>query len=134
MDNVNNDFECKQCGNCCSCILPLSNKEIERIKNYIHKNKINPNTANNILQKEFVDKCPFLNEQNKCSIYEVRPEICRWFRCDLYSNNKAPFNHSNKKMHNMLTTFYPKFLSPRTDLLKEASKEYYEYKKRVFRR
>lgn len=26
--------------------------------------------------------CPFLNDQNKCSIYEDRPYICKIFKCD----------------------------------------------------
>ena len=31
------DFNCKQCGNCCACVLMVSQKEINRIKNYINK-------------------------------------------------------------------------------------------------
>lgn len=38
--------------------------------------------------------CPFLSDSKKCVIYEVRPEICRHFKCDhnleaaIYSRNK----------------------------------------------
>lgn len=76
--------ECSNCGQCCSNFLPVSNKEIKNIHRYIQKKKISE-------QKHFVPAasqtldwtCPFRdNSERKCVIYNVRPAICRDFRCD----------------------------------------------------
>ena len=78
------DGECSSCGNCCSRILPVSGKEVRRISEYIRKHHI----------KECVNRpptsvpvqdwtCPFRDNMKRiCTIYEVRPAICRDFRCD----------------------------------------------------
>lgn len=76
--------ECANCGQCCSNFLPVSKKEIKNINRYIQKKKISE-------QKNFVPAarhtldwtCPFRdNSARKCVIYDVRPAICRDFRCD----------------------------------------------------
>lgn len=76
--------ECSCCGECCSDFLPISDKEIRRIRAYIEKNNIKE-------QKHFLPlavpmqdfTCPFRNNiEKKCVIYEVRLAICRDFRCD----------------------------------------------------
>ena len=75
--------KCSNCGQCCSDFLPISNKEIKTIKRYIEQHKIKecnhlPIIVNNVLDLT----CPFRdNVNNKCTIYEVRPEICRNFIC-----------------------------------------------------
>ena len=79
------DGDCSNCGNCCSDLLPISSKEIKEIKRHIHKHKIKES-------KHFLPTserigwdltCPFRdNDKQKCTIYEVRPEICRSFKCD----------------------------------------------------
>ena len=78
------DGECSRCGNCCSDFLPVSDKEIEKIKKYIIKNKIIeqkhlPPTAEPLMYFT----CPFFNSNyKKCVIYSVRPAICQDFQCD----------------------------------------------------
>lgn len=78
------DKKCSSCGNCCSNFLPISKKEITRIKQYIKKHGIKPSVhilpvANNIL--DFT--CPFRDNQKKiCTIYAVRPVICQKFICN----------------------------------------------------
>lgn len=76
--------ECSGCGQCCSNFLPISGKEIKKIRRYIQKKKITE-------QKHIVPTvgptvdwtCPFRdNTSRKCVIYQVRPAICRDFRCD----------------------------------------------------
>ena len=79
---VNGD--CSNCGQCCGNYLPVSKTDIKRIKQYIAKNDIKEQirrlpVANNV----FDFQCPFRDEGNKkCTIYEVRPAICRDFKCD----------------------------------------------------
>lgn len=73
--------KCSGCGECCGDILHLSRKEIKRIAKYIKQNKIEA-TPRNILVA-YDNTCPFRDNANKkCKIYEVRPDICRVFKCD----------------------------------------------------
>lgn len=109
--------KCSGCGACCTNILPLSNNEIRSIKYYIKKNNIKEqiHILNVMAEKPVLDMtCPFLNNQdnNRCTIYEVRPEICREFKCDeaLFDNDGAKLINfmNNKKNYNVRETFFPK--------------------------
>ena len=76
---------CKQCGSCCGNILPMTEKEIEVIRRYIKKHNIKECKHIIPLANPFLDMtCPFLNtdkKTEKCTIYSVRPAICRCFIC-----------------------------------------------------
>lgn len=76
--------ECSNCGSCCSNNLPVSAKEIKTIKRYIQKHGIKERLCRYPIATPIIDcVCPFRSEtENKCMIYEVRPEICRVFKCD----------------------------------------------------
>ena len=46
--------------------------------------------------------CPFLNDQNKCSIYEDRPYICKIYKCDKEAmNEKEARRLINAKLTNL---------------------------------
>ena len=77
--------DCLECANCCTTTGPLfTDKDISRIAKHL---RIKPS--------EFTEKylrideegdyvlqsapCPFLGEDNYCSIYDVRPKACREF-------------------------------------------------------
>lgn len=73
------------CHECCSDILPLSTTEITTIKKYIKKHKIQQQKHILPLPSKAIDLiCPFcdINTDKGCTIYEVRPKICRVFKCD----------------------------------------------------
>lgn len=73
--------QCSNCGQCCGDILHLSKQEIKRIDDYLKKHKVEP-TPRCILF-DYDNTCPFRDKTNKrCKIYEVRPEICRVYKCD----------------------------------------------------
>ena len=78
--------KCIQCGECCSNLLPMTDNEISKILGYVKKNKIKPHLHCSFLAKPHLDlMCPFLDSNKpdkKCSIYEVRPRVCRDFICD----------------------------------------------------
>lgn len=83
------DGKCSQCGACCSDLLPISESEYSRIKRYIKKHNIKEqkHTAPAVFaeQPKLDLTCPFLDdnkETEKCSIYSIRPAICRYFVCD----------------------------------------------------
>lgn len=80
------DVDCLECANCCKTMTPTySTKDIRRIAKHF-----------GITQKEFKAKwlyqeeetgdwmntstpCQFLQDDNKCSIYEIRPSDCAGF-------------------------------------------------------
>lgn len=76
--------ECSGCGNCCGNILPISSKEIKRIKRYVEKYGIREQIRRYPTSAPTLDmQCPFRDEIGKrCVIYPVRPAICQDFRCD----------------------------------------------------
>lgn len=87
------DDKCSECGQCCSRFLALSNYEINTIKAYIKRKNIKQQThAVNVLAQRALDMtCPFLDDDkpnHKCTIYEVRPLICRSFSCRRYLNHE----------------------------------------------
>lgn len=106
IDNTK-DGECSQCGRCCSAILPVNPNQILRIKKYLKKHpEIKPHNYTPILSKDFMDICPFLSEDKKCMIYEVRPSVCEHFSCARFKDpNYKPMDYRQVKLINMFTTF-----------------------------
>lgn len=82
--NFTVDGKCSNCGECCSNLLPISSFEIDRIKRYMKKHNIPEQRKMAPVSGPTLDlTCPFRSEkERKCLIYEVRPEICRVFKCD----------------------------------------------------
>lgn len=79
--------ECSNCGNCCSNSLYLTQKEINTIKVYIKKHHIKEQIHRILpaVEQPVLDMtCPFLdnNAEKKCTIYPVRPLVCRRFICN----------------------------------------------------
>lgn len=112
-DFFEND-KCSGCGNCCSRYLPLSNKEINQIKAYIKRNNIiKQEHAINVLSSIYFDMtCPFLDDNSsnkKCTIYGVRPMICREFTCRKYKSGYIPSMEMYKtprKLCDVTETFF----------------------------
>tara|TARA_B110000305_G_C19150206_1_gene497694 strand:+ start:119 stop:610 length:492 start_codon:yes stop_codon:yes gene_type:complete len=76
---------CMDCANCCKTTGPLfERKDIGRIAKYLRM-KPAQFEANYLRVDEDNDwvlqsvPCPFLAEDNACSIYDVRPKACREF-------------------------------------------------------
>jgi Fe-S-cluster containining protein len=82
-DEAFEKIDCLQCANCCKTTSPIFyQKDIERISKHL---KLRPS--------DFIDKylhidedkdyvlnsapCPFLGNDNYCSVYEARPNACR---------------------------------------------------------
>lgn len=74
---------CSNCGGCCSSLLPLSDSEIKDIQKYVNKHHIKSSKEPVISQVDLDFRCPFRDDENrKCTIYPVRPRICRMFICN----------------------------------------------------
>lgn len=100
--NYCKDGECSECGNCCSRYLAMNNKEINTIRAYIKKHNIKQQKHAIFVHRNplFDATCPFLDDtkpNHKCTIYEVRPLICREFKCDCWQNidrNSELYKHN----------------------------------------
>lgn len=77
------EIDCLSCANCCKTTGPLYiEKDIERISKFLRMKPSDFETKflridednDKVLQNL---PCFFLNEDNTCSIYEVRPKACR---------------------------------------------------------
>lgn len=84
-ERVFDRMDCLQCANCCKTTGPLfTEKDIERISKTLRM-KPADFEARYLRTDEDRDKvlqtlpCWFLNTDNTCSIYEVRPKACREF-------------------------------------------------------
>ena len=75
--------DCLACANCCKTTGPLfTDRDIERISKHLNLKPAEFETQylrvdeddDRVLQQV---PCTFLEEDNKCSIYEVRPKACR---------------------------------------------------------
>lgn len=109
--NMTDNGKCTQCGNCCSNILPMTNKEIDAICKYIKRYHIKEFKHRIPFANPIADmSCPFLNTDKntkRCMIYEVRPNICRQFSCDPQQRPILDVEYRNKaNIVNVREKFY----------------------------
>lgn len=76
------DGKCISCGECCPKMLPMTDKELARIKRYVERNNIKPSVRFPFLTHYVDNTCAFLTIEKKCAIYSVRPKICKDFVCN----------------------------------------------------
>ena len=103
--------KCSGCGGCCSNVLPLTQKEIDRIHKYISNHNIKrQNHIPSIVVNGAMDMmCPFLDtsKEKKCTIYDARPMICREFICNKWGNHeKSKMSFWDVRIVNMVEEFY----------------------------
>jgi len=91
---------CSKCGNCCGALIPITRKEEKRIREYIRENSIEPEFFQD--GENINLQCCFYDRKNKkCKIYEVRPQICRSFKC-----NKNEFELEKEKIENHKRSYW----------------------------
>ena len=147
-NNCTSCGNCSRCGACCAAMLPLTRKEEKRIRDYIKNHDIKPEFFQNLTSIN-LQCCFYDRTEKKCKIYEVRPSICRSFKCDKNNDTiekekfdahiKAYWNHMNgtglpEHITDMRLLFYD---DPRsfianlvygvTDGTMECSKEQFEF-------
>jgi Fe-S-cluster containining protein len=84
-DEAFSHINCMNCANCCRTSLAVfGKKDVRRISQHFEmsekdfiKKYLRPHPDYDYLIKTL--PCPFLAEDNKCSIYEIRPEGCRTY-------------------------------------------------------
>lgn len=83
---INNEIngKCSGCGHCCTSLLPTTVQERQRMKDYADAHGFHPQLPLQTLPRYYemiYVRCPFLNSDNQCNVYPVRPAICRIFKC-----------------------------------------------------
>ena len=77
--NFTKNGKCTKCGNCCTALLPMTKDELKTIQRYVKRKHIL--IVRHIGGLDLT--CPFRNDDlGICTIYEIRPQICRDFQCD----------------------------------------------------
>lgn len=104
-EEVFENIDCLKCANCCKTTGPLfTEKDIERIAKHF---RMSPAVFEQkyLRTDEDQDKvlrqlpCPFLGEDNFCSIYHVRPKACREFP---HTDRKKIYQINNLTIKNTL--------------------------------
>jgi len=74
--------KCKQCGDCCkNLILPLTQYANDDVKKWLEYHGVEVIDKNPFTYIKIPLKCSKL-VNNKCSIYDTRPETCREYFCE----------------------------------------------------
>ena len=67
------DMQCSQCGLCCKIFsFAPDNNAPKHVDKWFGEMTIIPIGYG---------KCPYLGDDNKCTVYKTRPEVCRNFNC-----------------------------------------------------
>lgn len=104
-DIVFNEINCLDCANCCKTTGPLyTEKDIERIAKHLRMKPSDFETKYLRIDEDN-DKvlqnlpCFFLNEDNTCSIYDVRPKACREYP---HTDRKKVYQMNNLTIKNTI--------------------------------
>lgn len=104
-DIVFNEINCLDCANCCKITGPLyTEKDIERIAKHLRMKPSDFETKYLRIDEDN-DKvlqnlpCFFLNEDNTCSIYDVRPKACREYP---HTDRKKVYQINNLTIKNTI--------------------------------
>lgn len=101
-----NIVDCTKCANCCRTLRPVfTDQDIERIAGHLGIAKEDLIAAH--LERDEqqgyhrtrATPCPFLGEDNRCTIYDVRPEKCRGYPfTDKGDFSFSMINHANNAL------------------------------------
>ena len=104
-EEVFQEIDCLSCANCCKTTGPLyTEKDIDRISKHLRM-KPADFEAKFLRVDEDNDKvlqnlpCFFLEEDNKCAIYDVRPKACREYP---HTDRKKIYQINNLTLKNTL--------------------------------
>ena len=104
--------KCSCCGQCCGDLLPVTDKEIAKIKEYVKIHNIKAHSHCNFLSMNVMDlTCPFMDSSKKlkCEIYPVRPQICKMFSCHKENRKKVSVEFAlSVHLVSMRNTFFGK--------------------------
>lgn len=98
------NHKCSMCGGCCSFVIPLTKKEVSEVKEYVIKHNIKPEPHKYEDKPDTFDsRCCFLDRKTmKCKIQEVKPFVCRDFKCDHKDWKIKRLNYDKRAYYNSL--------------------------------
>jgi Fe-S-cluster containining protein len=107
-DQVFTRIDCLQCANCCKSIPPIVNQTDSRriasflkiTESHFHQKYLKKDEDGDTVINQ--SPCPFLEIDNKCRIYEVRPKACREYP---HTNNREFVK--NIRLHLQNTQYCP---------------------------
>lgn len=118
-------FDCTACGKCCKKLTVIfTEEETTKIARYL-------NISIEEFEKKYIDRkiplgyilkgthCPFLKTDNKCTIYDTRPQICRSY----------PHLHKNNINHRLLNIIDNSYICPLVHYVLEDLKKELWHKK-----
>ena len=84
--NYCNGKKCSCCGECCTTFLPITYKEVKRIKKALKDYAITYDVNDYITPTDLYLLCPFLDMKTKlCKLHSIssslKPDVCRNFKC-----------------------------------------------------
>ena len=84
--------KCSQCAECCGFALPLTKKEVKRIRQAIKDNNITFDFKDFIVDDMVHMQCPLLDmKTHKCKLHMInpalKPEVCKRFICSNTEEN-----------------------------------------------
>ena len=82
VQNFTNNGKCSRCGGCCNAVLPMTEKELHKLKRFVKNNHVKPRRKLFLSENSVDGTCPFLSGENMCMVYPVRPSVCRQFTCE----------------------------------------------------
>ena len=119
-NNCDSCGNCSRCGECCTPLLPISRKEEKRIREYIKLHKIEPEFFQD--GKNINLQCCFYDRKNKvCKIYEVRPCICRSFKC-----NRNVDDLEREKVNNHERAYWNRMINNKTEHITDMRLLFYD--------
>jgi Fe-S-cluster containining protein len=105
-EEVFEKINCLDCGNCCKTAHPIFTKtDVARISDFVgmkislFENQYLKSDADGDLVPNQLP-CPFLNTDNTCQVYEVRPKSCRSFP---HTHSKEGWERNNLLTKNTIT-------------------------------
>ncbi len=116
------NIDCLDCANCCKNISPMiTDKDIERIAKFLR-------VRSSVLTEKYlhldedgdyvfnISPCPFLDSDNYCKVYSVRPKAC------------SEYPHTDRKRFVQILNITLKntFICPAAYEVVQRLKEYYE--------
>ncbi len=104
-ENAFNQIDCLECGNCCKTTSPIFRdidvkriaKKMKRSTREFENEYLRRDEDGDLVLKS--SPCTFLNEDNTCSIYDMRPQACREYP---HTDRKRVVQVMNLTKKNML--------------------------------
>lgn len=121
-DEAFEEINCLECANCCRTTGPqLLDKDIERLANdkklrpaFFTEKYLRIDEDNDYVFKSM--PCPFLKDDNYCSVYESRPNACRNF----------PHTQQRNIMQKLKITYHNAVICPAVALVVDGLKKHYK--------